>query len=1522
MPIAGGPADKTGNAYEVLVACGQLLRVIRDQADGLLYEPVEPTVSQGIEFVLDLPLGLREFWSVKRQRSAAAGWTLASLTAEGAGGRSILGDLWDHLRVDEKHQAVFASTLGAPALDELIDFVKRKTFLPRLDQNERLKQDYERHILPLAGDAATTIDLLARTRVEVVSESTLTRHVEDAIAWSLGPAHNRSFDASEVRRLLGEWLIKQMHVRVDREAVISFLNAGSIRLRPFSIDPSMRTRLRGLCDAYTGPILARLIRNTSLCIRGTTELTGADGVPGARCTLIVGDAGGGKSCTLAQTVSRLREADIPTLPIRFDTVPSATATTRELGQHLNLPESPVRVLDGVAGEQRSVLVLDQLDAVSLVSGRRADLWELFQKVVREAVQVPTMCVIVGCRAFDLAHDHRLRELKEEGSDFQIVKLEPLTDEQVKEVVGDDTPLAGTLMPVLTNPLHLSMFLDLSRDERSSLHGEGDLFDHFWEQKEQGVRQRMDQTCDWARVLRRLTERMSARQDPGLSVPESVLDEERATAQAMASEHVLILENKRWRFFHESFFDYAYARRFAASDDKLLDLLRGGEQHLFRRSQVRQVLAYLRSADEVRYLRELEEVLFPDGVRFHLKRAVLDWLGSLTDPTATEWALLERWTATYPDLRFHVRRVIFTGPAWFDTVDQAGFIDSALASGDEEREREAIWLCARPDMLKQRSARIAAILTARRQNNDRWRSYLRSICSWGDVCHSPEIFTLFLSLIDDGTLDQDDADKGRGDRSMMWHGITKDRLDLACEAIRCQLDRQAAALQEACQAGKVLDLWRGDWMGLDERTLHDAAEGCPEKFVELLLPWLADRVNEMVEPDPEPTDRLTRDPAWHFRSYQERTLFPSSALLQGLATAMEHVAKHESDLLDRVLDPLHNRPHETLAYLTLRAWTAAPERYADRLAVYLAEDPRRLKVGYVSWSGGGDAGIKTSVDAVAAASRHASLDCVAVLERAIVQLTDRIEAKTPRWRGWKQLELLMGFEPSRLGERGQAKLSELRRKFPHYTAEPPKAGGRACKVGSPIPPDAISQMTNSQWLAAMRKYNSDRHHANTEDWLKGGKQELSAALEERVEQEPVRFIAMALSMPDDTAHAYYNAVLRGLAEVEPGLIDQSLVVRLIGRIHGLEGHPCGRSICWLIKKQPSVCCHAEVVDIAAWYATQDPDPKNESWQETAPGGSYYHLGDPYNAGINSVRGSAAGAIEVLLVEKPSYFNQLRDAVEHLAGDPSVAVRSCALAPVAQVLNIDRRLGIEWFLRCVDTDDAVLATPHVERVVYFVGHSDYVAVRPVLRRMLSAADPKTVAVGSRVSVLLSLATDDAEPEAGRVRDGTDTMRQAAARVYAANVAHPEVGARCLEQVIPLLGDPQREVAQVAANAFEHFGDLPEDQQATLVEAFLRVELHTEMLRPVLRAMEQSSSRLPDTATVRLTAAAINVCQDHAGNLATRDAMIAGDVAQLVLRTYTQSLNKEVLARCLDQIDTMEQHNFYGLSDELRRAERRSI
>jgi hypothetical protein len=123
----------------------------------------------------------------------------------------------------------------------------------------------------------------------------------------------------------------------------------------------------------------------------------------------------------------------------------------------------------------------------------------------------------------------------------------------------------------------------------------ELYDRYWERKQAVIRARLGRAIQWTSVVDILCQYMSESQ--ALYAPISIVDEYAWDAAAMESEHVLIRDGQRYAFFHEGFFDYAFARRFAAQGRVLLPFLQQGEQHLFRRAQVRQILLHWRKVSK-------------------------------------------------------------------------------------------------------------------------------------------------------------------------------------------------------------------------------------------------------------------------------------------------------------------------------------------------------------------------------------------------------------------------------------------------------------------------------------------------------------------------------------------------------------------------------------------------------------------------------------------------------------------------------------------------------------------------------------------------------------------------------------------------------------------------------------------------------------------------------------------------------------------------------------------------------------
>ena len=459
---------------------------------------------------------------------------------------------------------------------------------------------------------------------------------------------------------------------------------------------------------------------------------------------------------------------------------------------------------------------------------------------------------------------------------------------------------------------------------------------------------------------------------------------------------------------------------------------------------------------------------------------------------------------------------------------------------------------------------------------------------------------------------------------------------------------------------------------------------------------------------------------------------------------------------------------------------------------------------------------------------------------------------------------------------------------------------------------------------MVKYGGVGLRANQAFSLHGGESQLASDLQAQAKADPARFAALTDRMPDTLPGIFFDFIVDGVADSygTSATIPLEQVVALLVRVFALPERPCGKVTAWLVRKWEDCDWPDAVLDIVAWHAMHDPDPKEEIWTVLAAGGTPYYNGDPYMAGINSARGAAADAIRRLLFDKSARFGRLQRAVDNLVHDSSTAVRSCTLPALVAVLNVDVPKAVAWFKECVGGDPAILATPYVSQFIHRAGREDYAGLRPVLDAMLASSDEEVVEAVAKQICLLGLYVELANavrPDVERVHGGSAAMRKAAAEVYARDIDNETVGEACRRNLMPFLLDPDEEVRTKAASALYSLKKLSMQEQSELLEAFLDGKPGLKALDSAVHALEDSPVELPDLVC-RLAEECVRTCQYEAGNITRAAGMIGWNLSKIVVRLYAQKgANPAMQARCLDLIDQMELYDFVGLGDELKRVER---
>jgi hypothetical protein len=1522
MPRPGGESDKLGNHFEAVWSVETAIDVLQGLFDSITVEPVGED-AQGVEFYVKTPNGKLQFHSVKRQKSGGD-WSIADVCyADKVTGRSILGDLFNKLQNHPDAELRFVSSTGANELRDLSEKSKTQTKSAEFKNtlSATLRNKFDQKIVPLCnGDAESALAALKSLEVILRSHNDLIRTVERRIDELFCRVDRSAINSADLRRLLADFILDNLGKTIDASDIQELFRANEIVAR--NNWTNERTTVAAANKRYLSVAEVELINSAQIDREVVPNIIDALTRPHHRGALLVAPGGFGKSCVLAQCLKRLEANGTPYLCLRMDAV-EPCHTSRQLGAQLDLPASPAVVLDGIANNRPSILVVDQLDAMSLVSGRNPHLWEVFSELREEVQAYPQMKMLVACRDFDLNHDSRLRTLEDEQAGFSTFRLEKLTKAEIESALDEKHLFHPNdrQVEILGVPFHLLLFLQ--GDPSRGFTGTGELYDRYWNRKRRNVRDRLGRDSRWDDVIDAMTKRMSEQQV--LFAPEFLVDAWPDDVKAMTSEHVLVeVQNKsQYRFFHESFFDYAYARRFCATGRSVVEFLRSSEQHLFRRAQVRQILAYRREHDFKQYLVDIREIFESPKIRFHIKRMVASGLKQIDQPTAEEWKLVEPYLLE-GELSRYVSLALRNHFGWFDLLNSQQVFQDWLASSDSRLNNAAIWYLEAHELHQTRSAAIAELISPYTQRDDQeWTQRIQRVMSWGIAHNSEEMSAIYIALIKRGAYDDYKSNAG-SDFWSQHHNAEKENPKFIIDVLATWFDRAVNTFDDG-ETWNFLDKCPQNHSHVGSMLIGKAAADEPDYFLEHMLP----RVVETILRSKLNRGGSELNRAWPWLSNHGDPFDINDAILFHIRRSLQHLAIHNVELFRKYAATFVSYPQETFAYLLLRSWADNPQEFADECARYITADQRRLNIGYGSWSGGGEALGESAISRMAlkAISPHCSPELFGELESKIIGYSDEYEKKDPSRRGFAELLVLRSLNNSRISTKAALRIEELERKFPKLPdAIPEEDETNLVKcVGSPIEENIAAIMTDEQWISAMQKYDGST------DRFEGGPIELSRSLAEFARKDRARFASLVEKMPSDINAMYFSAVLEGICSRHTNLnkeekeTDQREIeatptetfINVIERLHRLPNRPCGSAIVGCIRTLSERQLSPRVLDIVSFYATSDPDPREEIWQQDA-GGNKYYGGDPHFHGINSVRGQAAEAIHSLLFDDQTRIDQLRAALVALSEDSIISVRTCAIEAFLPLLNFERDLAVELFLKASGLQHEICATAPFEQFVHYAVHTHYAQLRQLIQFALGSSNAKAIEHASRQVTLAELQDVDVGGDAASIRSGNDVMRKAAADVYARNLSHKVVGDRCAQRLEEFFTDSSKSVREEISSAFFHTSGERLLQLKDFIARFIESPCFEHETEGLLRALEESKVELPKIVC-RAAERILGFLGEEGTHIAYHGSVSAHGIATLVVRQYEQATDDALKTRCLDLIDQMERVGYLGVGEELNKIDR---
>ncbi|WP_026792257.1 ATP-binding protein [Pleomorphomonas oryzae] len=1415
----GGIADKVGNRFEARWLTHQLLGLLDGTILTITIEMLGDD-EQGFEFSVVRTSGTE--WHQCKRQTASGTWSIAALDAAGvlAAFRAKIGT--------GGARCLFVSSDPSPQLKLLQEKLPAthniEAFEASLSDNESRYWSVLKE--RLGGDAADAFRFLGHSEFRTLSEPDLTDIVRARLAyWFKG-------DPDTIAAQFRTWLEEDHNFNrpIGYDDVIAFVRKAGIEAKQYELDRSLPGRIRDATSSYVGsypPLGAGLFRIDREIVQDILGGLRA----GAGVVLLVGAAGTGKSAIVADVIDRLREEGTLHLAFRVDQAGSV-ATLDELGlQTVGTADSPVVVLEKLAAQKKAVLIIDQADAVSEVSGRVAKLRRVVLDLVRKAAHYPHVQLIFACRSFDLENDHAFREIaKVEGNvridvgAFDRSEIDPvLTRLGILHDAQNSRLMALLGMPIgltLAATLAQSGISDLRRVEHLS-----ELYSRLLQAREQEIQRDFRPGWNVYEPLTAIAKAMSERQELVASV--ATLDLYAGALDILQRVGLIVARGHRVGFIHESLFDYLHARAFVREGKPIINFLLASEQTLFRRTQTRQILAFERELERARYLSDLGTILSDTRVRPHIRETIVRWLATIPDPTPAEWELIASY-AKCDGLPRKTGYVIFERKPWFDLLQTLGMLNGWLACEGDDLTWALNFLRSIVPLAPDEIAKLIDDFLERRPERVREvLDMLRFIDPKVDAELLANGLITALSLSTPGDWQRDGDDWGAYYRSWVKSA-----------------PREAARIFGA-QLGRWFDLnpeghpfmRRYEDGGASMHSLSELARAAPLAFLEQLLPFMRLAMERTIAGDKRPAENSI----WPWRPLN-RTDVRSVDLLDIVRSALAEIGRYDPLAAMRLLRAMEPETHITSLHLLLETIPANPEALHDLLLEQL-ENPGLFEAGWhmadghsagraiavtMPWLNGAE---RDQVEATVLSIRTE----IDYAKRNLLRRRDEVGApdfplKTSgyvmHWlnqSGRCEWSVLLQIGAEQLSPHAAKRLAELDRKFVGQRPEEPEgiSGGW---VRSPIAGERTKFMSDDAWLSAIKKFSGPRDEMRSRgNGLIGGAWELSRELKERAKEAPERFLSLFLRFPEGTHQDFARGITSGIAESKP---NREMIERVLAAVNANPAaRPDDQSLAWMIQacKEP-LGPQAEALLLRIATGDDDStglgdtdhskDANEPDWKRAFTLGS-----DLIGKAINSARGSALDTLGRISWKSKEAFEKYRAAIDAIVGKPAAAhIHSALSGLIMSALKHEGKQGVDWTLRTARSCPEAFYTNDGQQIIGWIADLDAESFAQLIKLYLTNDNP--LARGFAALAIFRRSLDDQGwlPLAETLIDADAEYRSAAAAVAASNFKSARFGTACTGWLTRFFDDEDKTVRDEASDCFRQMEAPDIVVYAGLFEAYI--------------------------------------------------------------------------------------------------------
>lgn len=1278
MALKGGSADKSGNVYESYWAVEDICHILLDKEDSSsIYFEKPDEIKDGYEYIVNK--GKKNYCIQVKNYDIE--WTISNLY-----NKEVLSNFIKRMDEDKNAICVFLSSSNTE-LDEIvaraIKAENKSTFFNSMITSKKTKD-----IISKLREKITSIkfadkditsedfqynldnyifDFLRRIETRIKDNNTLKKDTINLINCIF-----KSPTSDDIFSSLFRFSQERYNEKFTKLDLIRYLQEDKgFVFNYYNLNSQLLTKLEDYNNNF--------INSTSSFYRKykieRTEIfdifNKINSSDNKKYFFVLGSAGCGKSIILKEVDNLLKDNGYTIIPIDIRIFDNFN-NYEELGQCIyNKRISPVDLLANIAQDKPALIILDQLDSLSSVSGRSINKWFVINQLLQQVCKYQNIKVLIACRDFDLNKDSRLKEFIQTNEEFiEKIFINNLSNEVVIDTLTklgvNKNRINEKLLKLFSIPLHLQMLCAVSENtDITNLNYENklELYNAFWDSKCTLIGDEA-----WFSLINLMVNYLNS--NKSLVAPQCIFDRYKTNLNKLLSEYVFCQDGQNISFFHETFYDYCFARILAANTEKTLyDFILASDQSLFIRSNVRQALEYLRVADTRRYLLDLKNILNSENIRVHVRTLILDVLLNFEKLTNDEINIL---------------------------INVQGIIKNTILNKYEYKEAEFLiqyntgkLLENLIDIENEKFNQSAELLT---MFADKYTKEIDLIINQLNDTHLTKIMligypnTLSRFLFSPYLY-----------KTARLYNILKSLLQNDSVSIKSLFGHLQYVMKDFIQTEQVFELYgillnkiiqeilSGNNRNDNSLYIHNIQEyitKSPEKFIEINFKYLLNGIKNFQA---HTYNGLKYDKLSYHRIYGYE-----DNICKVFSIALNTLAKQEPASYWDFIEKYKYSEYETILFLILKSLYYLPIECSDQIVEYIINNPYIYNVGY---SSNYNYLIMLLLNKF---TQNCDEELFEKLIKTILNYQDDYEyeyfkdLKKNRRLNYSplhhvQAKLLDSMDKERLLKYPKAKLKllELQRKFKttNFLQEPKEIEGGF--VVSPISKEKALKMSINQWKRAIYKYITP--DSNRFSPCSGGAYQLSQVLEDIVNQNPLKFLNFICELDINKTSPYYiNAILTGLSNLVGYYEEKETLIKYCLKISDKDFNHSIIKLLTSFINNTGVHLSDYCIDLIIQFII---NPQyNDEWDNN----------DIDMVSINCTNGQALWLLQKILsknINLKDKFNSIFDSIHTL----SLATKVAFINPLREIYNNDPNYALSLLQKLIISDRTLIQSGYVQEFI---------------------------------------------------------------------------------------------------------------------------------------------------------------------------------------------------------------------------------